>query len=149
MDVDVKKIEIKDLEKIATNLIKMVGDRLSDGAVVITLSGDLGSGKTTLTQTIGKQLGIKNKIISPTFVIMKKYPLKNKKFKELIHIDTYRLEKKEDIIHLGWEKIISENGNLVIVEWPELIEELIPQNAIKIKLVHIDEKTRGIDTEID
>lgn len=147
--MDVKKIEIKDLEKIATNLIKMVGDRLSDGAVVITLSGDLGSGKTTLTQTIGKQLGIKNKIISPTFVIMKKYPLKNKKFKELIHIDTYRLEKKEDIIHLGWEKIISENGNLVIVEWPELIEELIPQNAIKIKLVHIDEKTRGIDTEID
>lgn len=147
--MDLKKIEIKDLEKIATRLIKKACEGLSEGAVVIALSGDLGSGKTTLTQTIGKQLGIKNKIISPTFVIMKKYPLKNKKFKELIHIDTYRLEKKEDIIHLGWEKIISENGNLVIVEWPELIEELIPQNAIKIKLVHIDEKTRGIDTEID
>ncbi len=147
--MDLKKIEIKDLEKIATNLIKRACERTSKGSVVITLSGDLGSGKTTLTQAIGKQLGVKNKIISPTFVIMKKYPLKNKKFKELIHIDTYRLEKKEDIVHLGWEKIISENGNLVIVEWPELIEELIPQNAIKIKLTHINEKTRGINLLID
>lgn len=145
MGMHLKKIEIKDLEKIATNLIKKACEGLPEGAVIIALSGDLGSGKTTLTQTIGKQLGIKNKIISPTFVIMKKYPLENKKFKELIHIDTYRLEKKEDIMHLGWEKIISENGNLVIVEWPELIEELIPKNAIKIKLTHIDEKTREIN----
>lgn len=142
--MDLKRVKIKDLEKIAIDLIKIATSKLSSGAIIITLAGDLGSGKTTLTQKIGQQLGIKNKIISPTFVIMKKYPLKNKKFKELIHIDTYRLEKKEDIVRLGWNEIISNSDNLVIVEWPELIKELIPKNAIEIKLIHLDEKTRGI-----
>lgn len=149
MDMDSTKIEIKDLEKIATNLIKKISNKKPKGATIIAMYGDLGSGKTTLTQTICKNLGIKEKIISPTFVIMKKYLINNKNFKRLIHIDAYRLNKKEEMIHLGWNEIISDNENIIIVEWPEKIEELIPRNAIKIELSHFDEKTRGITIKID
>lgn len=144
-----QEIKEKDLEKVAGNLIKVINSKKLKDAIVVALSGDLGSGKTTLTQTICKKFGIKNKIISPTFVIMKKYPIKNKKFKALIHIDAYRLNKKEEMIHLGWNEIMSDNQNIIIVEWPERIKELIPSNAIKIRLSHIDEKTRGVAIESD
>ncbi len=142
--MDLKKIEIKDLEKIAKNLIKKISDKKTKNATVLAMYGDLGSGKTTLTQNICKNLGIKNKIISPTFVIMKKYLIENKKFKRLIHIDAYRLNKKEEMIHLGWNEIISDNENIIIIEWPEKIEGLIPKDSIVVKLTHIDNDTRGI-----
>lgn len=137
-------IKIQDLKKVANFLIRQAENKFSDQAVVLALSGDLGAGKTTLTQNIGQQLGVKNKIISPTFVIMKKYQIKNKKFKELIHIDTYRMEKKEEIKHLNWSQIISDKNNLIIVEWPELIKELIPKEVIEVKIKHLDKNTREI-----
>lgn len=142
-------IKENDLEKIAIDLIKKISKTKAKGATVVALRGDLGSGKTTLTQHLCNELGIKNKIISPTFVIMKKYPIQSEKFKSLIHIDAYRLNKKEEMVHLGWNEILSNNENIIIVEWPENIKELIPGNAIKIELSHIDEKTRGIAIEID
>lgn len=142
--MNLKKTEIKDLEKIAKNLIEKISNKKTKKAIVLAMHGDLGSGKTTLTQKIGEQLGIKNKIISPTFVIMKKYQLKNKRFKKLIHIDAYRLNKKEEMIHLGWNEIISDNENIIIIEWPEKIEGLVPKDSIVVKLTHIDNDTRGI-----
>jgi tRNA threonylcarbamoyladenosine biosynthesis protein TsaE len=106
-------------------------------AVVITLQGDLGSGKTTFLQGFAKGLGIREKITSPTFVIMKH-------FDNFYHFDCYRINKPEEILELGWKEIISNPKNIVAIEWPEKIKKYLPKNAIKINFKFIKEKTREI-----
>ena len=106
-------------------------------ATVLGLSGNIGGGKTTFLQGFARGLGIKEKILSPTFVIMKR-------FKNFYHIDCYRLKDEKDILELGWKEIISNPKNIVAVEWPEKIQKVLPQNTIYINFKFIDEKTREI-----
>ena len=121
---------------------------LGDSATIIALSGDLGAGKTTLTQSIAKELGIKANIISPTFVIMKNYflgdSLKNG-FDNLVHIDAYRLDSSKELLTLGWNEIISNPKNLILIEWPEKVADVIPSYARTLTLTHIDSETREIN----
>lgn len=136
-------------EQIIKEIIKKAILGKKKNATIISLSGDLGAGKTTITQGIAKQLGIKENVISPTFVIMKIYKLESNSkyysnFKKLIHIDAYRIEDAKEFINFDWKEIISNKENLVILEWPEKIKNIIPKNAIKISLSHIDEETREI-----
>ena len=137
-------ITIKDLNKIAKDLVKKVNSLSNKEATVIALRGDLGSGKTTLTQEIAKILGVKENIISPTFVIMKSYSIKNKKFIKLIHIDAYRLEKSEELLKLGWKELIEDEKNLIILEWPEKVPGCVPKDSIFVDLYHKDQQTRTI-----
>ncbi len=137
-------ITLNDLNKVAKDIVKKAEDLKNEKSTLIALRGDLGSGKTTLTQEVAKILGVKENIISPTFVIMKVYEIKNKKFKKLIHIDAYRLEKSKELLKLGWNEIINDPKNLIILEWPEKVPECVPQNAIFIDLSHKDEQTRTI-----
>jgi len=138
-----KKIaKIKDLNKIASNLIRDIKKIKRKTATVVALSGELGAGKTTFTQEIGKILKIKKNIISPTFVIMKKYPVIDNFFNYLIHIDAYRLESDEELKKLGWEEIIQDEKNLIFLEWPERVESCLPIDVCFIKLGHIDDQTR-------
>lgn len=89
-------------------------------------------------------MGVRENMHSPTFVIMKVYEVDFKGFKNLIHIDAYRIEKEGELLHLGWNEIIKEPENLVLIEWPENVPGLIPKNAIKILFKHVDENTREI-----
>lgn len=116
-------------------------------ATVITLSGDLGAGKTTLTQEIAKILGIKENIISPTFVIIKSYELRNKNynFKRLIHIDAYRLNSSKELLNLGWQEIFEDKNNLIIIEWPEQVPECVENATCRVKLSHVDDQTRELE----
>ena len=75
---------------------------------VFTLTGALGAGKTTLTQAIARELGITERLVSPTFVIMKLYQIKDSRFKHLIHIDAYRLNSCDELLKLGWNDIIAD-----------------------------------------
>ncbi|MEK7190140.1 MAG: tRNA (adenosine(37)-N6)-threonylcarbamoyltransferase complex ATPase subunit type 1 TsaE [Patescibacteria group bacterium] len=109
-------------------------------ALVVGLSGDLGAGKTNFTQAVAKYLGIKNKVRSPTFVIIKKYPIKSKKYDFLFHIDAYRLKNEKELLYLGWEEIIGNNQHLVFIEWPENVAKIIPPEA---KLIHISHTKTG------
>lgn len=106
-------------------------------ALVLALQGNLGSGKTTFTQGIAKFLKIKGRINSPTFVIMKR-------FKNLYHIDAYRLNKPEEILELGWEKIIANSKNIAVVEWPEKIKKFLPKQTHFLKFKFIHENQREI-----
>jgi len=140
------KFKQKDIPNLAKKIIDNLSKKKNKGAVVLALTGDLGSGKTTLTKEIAKQLGIKKSIISPTFVIMKFYGLSKThntlpNIDRLIHVDAYRLEGEADLLKIGWAEIIG-GQNLVIVEWPELVRKDIPKNAFWVKLSHIDEETR-------
>ena len=116
-------------------------------AMVVALRGELGAGKTTFTQKVGEILGVAENMHSPTFVIMKIYNIDFRGFKNFIHIDAYRIEKDSELLHLGWEEIISEPENLVFIEWPENVPGLIPENAKRISFKHVDENTREISVD--
>jgi tRNA threonylcarbamoyladenosine biosynthesis protein TsaE len=134
----IKKIISKnpqDTEKIAKEfLLKIKSNNKS--ATLVTLSGELGAGKTTFTQALGKHLGIKNKINSPTFVIMKKYVLKSEHHDFLFHLDAYRLKNEKELEKLGWAEIIADPKNLILIEWPENVKKAIPKKHISIKISH-------------
>jgi tRNA threonylcarbamoyladenosine biosynthesis protein TsaE len=120
-------------ETAAKLLAKWNGTHIADAdhtadAFVVGLSGHLGAGKTSFTKLVAKELGIKETVTSPTFVIMKIYdiPADTKladgaapSFKRLVHIDAYRLEKRAELAGIDFERIASDPHNLVIVEWPE------------------------------
>jgi tRNA threonylcarbamoyladenosine biosynthesis protein TsaE len=114
-------------------------------ATVVGLYGDLGSGKTTFTQAVAKILGVTGTVTSPTFIIEKIYHLSQKNFKHLIHIDAYRLEKSEELTKLGWQEIIDNPENLIFIEWPERVANILPPDIKKINFAFIDETTREID----
>ncbi|MGB3922024.1 MAG: tRNA (adenosine(37)-N6)-threonylcarbamoyltransferase complex ATPase subunit type 1 TsaE [Minisyncoccia bacterium] len=118
--------------------------RSSSGATVVALSGDLGSGKTTFAQALGQALGVTESIQSPTFVIEKIYDIDFKNFRRLIHIDAYRLEGDKELLHLGWEEITKEPENLILIEWPENVRGIIPEDAKTIRFRFVDEHTREI-----
>ncbi len=115
-----------------------------DAATIVALSGDLGAGKTTLTKEIARLLGIKEKVISPTFVLRKSYKLAQKDWKQFHHIDAYRLDKPEEASKIDWEILAGDAGNVIFLEWPELLGELLPKKHILIKLTHKTETKREI-----
>ena len=118
-----------------------------DQATVVALEGELGAGETTFTQEVGKILGVAENMQSPTFVIEKIYSIDWKEFKNLIHIDAYRLEKDSELLHLGWEEVTKEPENLIFLEWPENVAGIIPTSAKKIYFKFIDDTTREISYE--
>ncbi|MFH1186745.1 MAG: tRNA (adenosine(37)-N6)-threonylcarbamoyltransferase complex ATPase subunit type 1 TsaE [Candidatus Levyibacteriota bacterium] len=97
--------------------------------VVLALYGELGSGKTTFVQGFAKGLRIKNRIISPTFIILRKYKLKKRNF---FHIDLYRIQTGDDINSLGIEEIFTNKENIIAIEWAEKLEKLLPCKRIDI-----------------
>lgn len=121
------------------------GLRQKSNATIISLSGDLGAGKTTLTQCLLKTLGVTEVVQSPTYVILKKYKIENDILKTVIHIDAYRLQSKTELQKLYWEEYVSNPENLIIIEWPEIVSQIIPEHSIKIKLNHISETEREIE----
>ncbi len=112
----------------------------------ICLYGDLGSGKTTFVQGLAKSLGITARIVSPTFVLMRNYPIvsKNKNLRMLYHVDLYRLENAADKESLGQEELWNDQGNVVVIEWPEKIQELLPSERMGIYFEYLGENKRKI-----
>jgi len=135
----------KKTKKIAETLAEEIMER-KEKTVVIGLEGDLGGGKTTFLQGFAKGLGVKEKILSPTFVIMKKFEIRNPKsgFKNFYHVDCYRLKNSKEILALGFGKIIKKPGNIAAVEWSDIIKEILPKDAISIKFFFINNKKRKI-----
>ncbi len=119
---------------LAEEFIKNKPDK--NKAVVVALEGDLGGGKTTFIQGFAKGLGIKDKITSPTFVIMKKYNF-------LYHIDCYRIKDK-DLLELDFNEIISNNCNFIVIEWAERVKKILPKNTLWLKFEYIDKNKRKI-----
>ena len=115
---------LQDTDKIGT----IIGENLKAGTV-ICLEGDLGAGKTTLTQSIAKGMLIKDYVTSPTFTIIKEYEGRLK----LYHMDAYRLESEDDMYDLGYDEYINSEG-VCIIEWASKIKNLIPKDAINITI---------------
>ncbi len=137
---------LKDTEKIAKELLSSLIKK-DDEATIVGLYGNLGSGKTALTKAMAKELGIKDHVTSPTFVIEKIYDTQNKDFPRLVHIDAYRLDNGEDLQKLDFEELVSNKNNLIVIEWPENIKDILPENHIKIHCTFLDENSRKFEIE--
>src|SRR6185369_11385985 len=109
------------------------------GGDVVALHGDLGSGKTTFVQGLAEGLGITKKIISPTFIIMRTYDLGEKNF---YHVDLYRIENEKDVEGLGLIEIMNSKESIVVIEWPEKIENILPETKKDLFFTYIDDATR-------
>ncbi len=135
---------LEDTEREAELFIKALLPE-AQKASLITLSGELGAGKTAFTQYVAKALGIADVVNSPTFVIEKIYGIsENKHFKRLIHIDAYRLQDVGDLNSLGFGEIMSHQNNLVILEWPEHVVGISEQASIRILLEALPDGSRQI-----
>jgi tRNA threonylcarbamoyladenosine biosynthesis protein TsaE len=118
---------IAGLEDVVDILTKHIGE----GYKVILLSGDLGSGKTTLTKALCHRLGVSEPISSPTFSLVNEYqsPLAG----TLYHMDLYRLEKPDDLAQIGFEEYL-DSGQLCLIEWPELAESYFYMPHIRVNI---------------
>jgi len=104
---------------------------------VLALYGDLGSGKTTFTRFFVEALGLKSRVQSPTFVVARKYGYIN-------HVDLYRLTSEEEARDIGIEEMLVDKNMITLIEWPEIINNLLPEDSVKIYFEYIDENTRKI-----
>jgi len=106
-------------------------------ALIIGLEGELGSGKTTFIKAVAKGLGIKRRLTSPSFVLMKKY-------RNFYHIDCYRIKNYKDILALDFQEIVSNPQNIILIEWAERIRKILPKDAIRIRFKILSERQRRV-----
>lgn len=119
---------------------------------IVALYGELGSGKTTFIQGLARGLGIKRRIISPTFIFIRQYKQvcfwRNKisppKWSTFYHVDLYRVEKFEDTKGLGLQEIFADKKAIVAIEWAEKIKRILPKERIDIYFKYLSKNERGI-----
>lgn len=110
-------------------------------AIVLGLIGDLGGGKTTFLQGFARGLGVKEKILSPTFILIKRFPFAKR---YLFHLDCYRINKAKELLDLGFRDFIFNPGNIIAIEWADRVKKIMPKGAIFLKFEFIDKTTRKI-----
>jgi tRNA threonylcarbamoyladenosine biosynthesis protein TsaE len=125
-----------DLEPVCRELI-----RLSAEYPVLAIYGDLGAGKTTLVQTLCRQLGIRHTVTSPTYSIINEYELNGQ---VVYHMDLYRLGSEEEAQRTGLEEYLY-SRNLCFIEWPDNFENLLPDKHLKIFIRKLENENRKIE----
>ena len=136
----------KETKVFAKKIVKELLELNDNKSLVICLYGDLGAGKTTFVQGLAEELGIKEVVNSPTFLIMKKYSARrDEALPRLYHFDCYRISDYQEILDLGWEEIIGGENNIIVIEWPEKIKQILPKKRLEIKFEFVDENTRKIN----
>ena len=146
------KTVIKGLDEVklfAQKLLRYLSEN-GKNIQVISLSGNLGAGKTTLVQQLALELGVQETVTSPTFTIMKSYPVPDSdQFQNLVHMDAYRIEALDELRPLGLEHLLMTPGNLVCIEWAERIAPVLPKDTIYLTLQTIDEETREVIFDVN
>lgn len=123
-------------EKFARGLAeKISGKKPGKKAVIVALAGELGAGKTAFAKGFASGLGVNGRIFSPTFILMRKAGVKNKKFRDFFHIDAYRATDK-NFLKLGIREIAEDPRNIILIEWADKLKRILPKSAIWIKFEH-------------
>lgn len=132
------EIRIESLETIreaARQFINQMGE-----ARVFAFYGKMGAGKTTFIKAVCEELGVEDVITSPTFAIINEYSGKDD---TIYHFDFYRIKKLEEVYDMGYEDYFY-SGALCFIEWPELIEEVLPEDAVKVQIIEKEDGTRAV-----
>lgn len=138
-----------ELVSVVTSLISTLREvvQSKNQAAVITLQGDLGAGKTTFVQTLGRSLGVTETITSPTFVVMKSYELpKDPHWDTLVHIDAYRFEHGSEALALRLPELCTQPRTLICIEWPQRLDEYAPAATLALHFTYVDPTTRSLTT---
>jgi len=123
-------------------LTELAGE--NDKAVVVSLQGKLGAGKTTFVKGLGAFMEVGAEITSPTFVILKKYECGRPEYDFFYHIDCYRLEDPQELLKLGAEDIFENKRNLVVIEWGDKVKSVLPERTITVKFEFKESQKREI-----
>ena len=123
---------LEELDKVAEAVIESL-----DGRTVVALDAPMGAGKTTLVSRIAKYLGSEDDVTSPTFAIVNQYEGR----RTIYHFDMYRIDKIEEALDFGSEEYLS-SGELCLVEWPEKIEALLPEDTMVVKIEILSDTAR-------
>ncbi|CAN5131909.1 tRNA (adenosine(37)-N6)-threonylcarbamoyltransferase complex ATPase subunit type 1 TsaE [soil metagenome] len=116
-----------------------------NGGGLLCLYGELGAGKTSFTQGLAEGLGIKRRVNSPTFIIMRSYVIGlQNQAKHLYHLDLYRINSDRDIEGLGVAEILEDPTNIIVIEWPEKAEKILPNNRTNIYFKYLGDDERSI-----
>lgn len=124
---------VDDWGPIAENILTEANAN-DDKATILSLTGDLGSGKTTLVQTLAQKLGVKEPVTSPTFTLIKQYEVEHPKFNYLIHMDAYRIESETELAPLQFDFLLQKPKTLFCIEWAENIKSALPKDIFRFKL---------------
>ena len=140
MEINIKSIE--SIRDAAREFINLIGD-----ARVFAFYGKMGAGKTTFIKAICEELGSKDVITSPTFSIVNEYqalsPLLPPSSSTIFHFDFYRIKKLEEVYDMGYEEYFY-SGALCLIECPELIEEILPDDAVRVNIIEQEDGSRTI-----
>lgn len=134
------KIKVNNLQD--TERIGKIISRCLEKGTVLCLDGDLGAGKTAITQFIAKEFGVKEYITSPTFNIIKEYEGRL----PFYHMGVYRIESEDDMYDLGYDEYIYSEG-VTVIEWSEKIRGILPEERIDVKIDRIDDNKRIMTIE--
>jgi len=132
------KIVIDDIENIseaARQFVSLIGERH-----VFAFYGTMGAGKTTFIKAVCEELGVSDVITSPTFAIVNEYSTATDR---IYHFDFYRIKKLDEVYDMGYEDYFY-SGSLCLIEWPELIEELLPEDAVKVSIAEQEDGSRVV-----
>jgi len=112
---------------------------------VVFLKGELGAGKTTFVQGLAKGLGITNRIISPTFIVVREYAVEGKDIQTLYHLDLYRLKSDQEVESVDIKDCLDDKNGLVVIEWPEIGQDVIKKDVWEVRLATTEDDGRSIE----
>jgi len=135
-----KSVNLTALNTVAKNLINQFPEHR-----IFAFYGKMGAGKTTFIQSVCKVLGSDDNVTSPTFALINEYKTKN--LLSIFHFDFYRINHIEEAFDLGYEDYLY-SGSYCLIEWPEMIESLLPANIVKVKIEVDEDGTRSISAEV-
>ena len=120
-----KNLEIKDYDRVSEYIL------CNNYSNIFLFYGEMGSGKTTLIQSLCRNIGVFDKVLSPTFSIINEYQIKNKSL--LYHFDFYRIKTIDELVEIGFNEYVYSN-KICFIEWPQIAMKLIPRKFIKVKI---------------
>lgn len=135
-----KADHLRTIDKVAQKLINQFSDYR-----IFAFYGKMGAGKTTFIQSVCKVLGTEDNVTSPTFALINEY--RNAQSDSIFHFDFYRIKDIDEAFDLGYEDYLY-SGNYCLIEWPEMIEPLLPENIVKVKIEVCEDGARNISAKI-
>ena len=136
MSMDIKINSLDEMGKAAQEFVAAMGDR-----TVFAFYGKMGAGKTTFIKAVCEELGVEDVINSPTFAIVNEYVDGNGE--PVYHFDFYRIKKEQEVLDIGYEDYVY-SGHVCFMEWPELIENLLPDDAVKVTIEEEKDGSRKV-----
>lgn len=128
----VSAVETKKIAKLFAQ--ELLETKPSKKAFVVIFKGDLGAGKTTFIQGLMKGLGVKKRVMSPTFTLLRSYAIKSDSFERVHHFDCYRITEAEEMKELKFKDMLSDSKAIILIEWPERVAKLLPRDKVTVAL---------------